>query len=108
MKKTPKTTKKINKKASTENEGPLGKLLHIPQYENITLEQGEIIEITKDMIIGDVVFAYPQTRDIFQKSGIHCVGCYASTFETIESGLLSHGIDPDPVCKEINELLKKK
>lgn len=78
-----------------------------PVIEEIHLQKGQVIEITKDMIIGDVVAVYPQTLSVFQKMGIHCVGCYASTFESIEEGVSRHGIDPDTTCKELNNLLKK-
>lgn len=83
------------------------KLKQPPKFEQIHLQKGQIIEITKDMIIGDVVVAYPQTLPIFQKMGIHCVGCYASTFESIQEGVSKHGLDPDKACKEINRVLRK-
>ena len=78
---------------------------HTIPFKKIHIQNGEIIKITKDMIIGDVVIAYPQTLKIFQKAGIHCIGCYASTFESIQEGTIKHGINPDKICKEINKTL---
>ncbi len=78
------------------------------QIEEVTFEKGEIIEITSDMIIGDVVLAFPETLPVMQSFGIHCVGCYASTFESIEEGVTKHGLDPKKVCKELNKEIKKK
>lgn len=76
--------------------------------EEIQLKKGEIITITPDMIIGDVVAAYPATLAGLKKIGIHCVGCYASTFESIQEGVLSHGLDPIKVCKTLNKIIQKK
>ena len=78
------------------------------QFEVVSLNRGEVIEITPDMIIGDVVLAYPETLPILKKVGIHCVGCYASTFESIQEGLLNHGIDPIKVCKQLNLAIRGK
>jgi len=77
----------------------------MPIFEEIHFEKGDIVEITPDMIIGDVVLAYPETLEIFQKAGIHCVGCYASTFESIQEGLTRHGLDPEKICKEANKAI---
>lgn len=77
------------------------------RVEEIHLEQGEIVTITGDMIIGDVVLAYPETLPILKKIGIHCVGCYASTFESIQEGVARHGQDPAKICKKLNDQIKK-
>ncbi len=75
--------------------------------EAIHLTKGDVIEITHDMIIGDVVLAYPETLPVLQAIGIHCVGCYASTFESIGEGVVKHGMDPAMVCKKLNAVIKK-
>lgn len=75
--------------------------------QEVHFEKGEVIEITPDMIIGDVVLAYPETLPVLKKVGIHCVGCYASTFESIQEGVLSHGLDPIKVCKDLNNTISK-
>ena len=37
------------------------------------------------------------------ESGLHCVGCIAAQFETLEQGCKSHGMSD----KDIEELIKK-
>lgn len=78
------------------------------QYDEIHLKKGQVIEITGDMIIGDVAAAFPETLPVFQKIGIHCVGCYASTFESIEEGVVRHGLDPKKICQMLNKAIQKK
>jgi hypothetical protein len=82
---------------------------HSPfQIEEVTFEKGEIIEITPDMIIGDVVLAFPETLPVLQNIGIHCIGCYAATFESIQEGVTKHGLDPKKVCKELNKAIRNE
>jgi len=59
--------------------------------------------ITKDMTIGDMVQKYPSAAEVLQAEGVHCVGCGAAYFETIEQGLTGHGKTEE----EINEVIKK-
>ena len=80
----------------------------LPKFQKIIIQKGDVIDITPDMIIGDVVLAYPETLPLLQKMGIHCVGCYASTFESIQEGVGRHGLDPLKVCKKINQVIRKK
>lgn len=63
--------------------------------------------IKPDMIIADVVRAFPETIETFFDYGIHCVGCGASGFETIEQGVGGHGIDPEEVVKALNATVAK-
>lgn len=60
--------------------------------------------VTRDMIIGDIVAMFPDAAEILLSYGIHCVGCYANAFETLEQGLLGHGYTEDQLQELINEL----
>lgn len=59
--------------------------------------------ITKDMGILEVVQKYPQTIEIFQNSGMGCLGCAAARFESIEQGAGAHGIDVDQLIENLNK-----
>jgi len=63
-------------------------------------------KITKHMMIGDIAMQYPELAQIFFKYGMHCVGCHVAMFETIEQGMMAHGMsteDIDKLVKELNE-----
>ncbi len=75
------------------------------EVEEIDLEEGEIVEITPDMIIGDVIAAYPQTMGYFKSIGFGCVGCYASTYESIQEGAQRHHLDPQKICDRLNKII---
>ncbi len=64
--------------------------------------------VTKDMVIGDVLKKYPDVAVIMLEHGLHCVGCHANVFDTIEAGCKIHGIDDetiDGMVKEINKFI---
>ena len=60
--------------------------------------------ITKDMTIGDVVAKYPACIEALQSSGVHCVGCHVSYYETLEQGFKGHGMSDEEVETVISKL----
>ena len=67
-------------------------------------------KISKNTIIGNCISKYPETAEFLLGIGLHCVGCFAAGFETIEAGLKMHGkTDKEvmEVIKQLNELIGK-
>lgn len=64
--------------------------------------------ITKDTIIGELVFEHPELVGVFMEYGLHCFGCSIAQFDTIEAGARAHGIHPEYLLKDLNARLKKK
>ena len=60
--------------------------------------------ITKEMMIGDLVKRYPDSIGIMLEHGMQCLGCHVATWETIEQGALSHGIDIKKLMEDLNKL----
>lgn len=58
--------------------------------------------ITKDMPIGEVVHKYPETIPVFMQHGLMCFGCAIARFESIEQGAVAHGIDIEPLIRDLN------
>lgn len=79
----------------------------IHPHREVKIKEGEIIEILPDMVIGDVIMAYPETAGVMREMGIHCVGCHGAAWESIEEGAAIHGIDPNEICHKINQTIKK-
>ena len=50
-------------------------------------------EITKDMLIGDILDADRGTAKYFLEMGMHCLGCPASRGESVEQACMVHGVD---------------
>lgn len=65
-------------------------------------------EITKDMVIGDILDAEPGTAMFFFEMGMHCLGCPASRGESVEEACAVHGVSVDDLIARINEYLASK
>ncbi len=64
--------------------------------------------VTKDMIIGEVLDAAPETAPFFFEIGMHCLGCPHSRGESIEDACAVHGADLDALLDKINTYLASK
>jgi len=65
-------------------------------------------EITKNMLIGDVIKKHPESVEVMLEHGIHCVGCHVATWETIEQGAAGHGVNADKLVENLNKKLGVK
>lgn len=61
-------------------------------------------KVTPDMNLAEVIALYPQSAEILLDYGLHCVGCFANTFDTIEMGARVHGMGEDEVNEMINRI----
>lgn len=64
-------------------------------------------KITKEMGIIEIVQQHPESLEVFAKYGLGCIGCAAARFENLEAGAKVHGVDPEQMVAEINELIEK-
>jgi len=65
-------------------------------------------KVTKDMTIAEVLMMDRSTASIFMKHGMHCIGCPASSGESIEEASAVHGINADDLVKDLNEHFEKE
>ena len=65
-------------------------------------------QVTKDMIIRDVLAVDPGTARYFFEIGMHCLGCPSSSGETVEEACMVHGADADALIAKLNEYLADK
>ena len=62
-------------------------------------------QITKNMIISDVLKINMGVVPILLNEGMHCIGCPASQGESLEEACMVHGIDADALTVKLNEFL---
>ncbi len=64
--------------------------------------------ITKDTRISDILTHYPSKARTLARLmtdfGIHCVGCGASTHESLEQGVLGHGFSKSDLAELLDQL----
>ena len=62
-------------------------------------------QITKNMMIGDILKINMGVVPILLNEGMHCIGCPASQGESLEEACMVHGIDADALTVKLNEFL---
>ena len=65
-------------------------------------------QVTKDMIIRDVLAVDPGTAQFFFEIGMHCLGCPSASGETVEEACAVHGADAAALIEKINAYLADK
>ncbi len=71
--------------------------------------------IHRQMTIQEILSVFPsKAQKLAQEitnAGLHCVGCHAATWETLEAGMRGHGYSEDAIeqlLKKLNAVLKKE
>ncbi|PJA86726.1 MAG: disulfide oxidoreductase, partial [Candidatus Moranbacteria bacterium CG_4_9_14_3_um_filter_42_9] len=49
-------------------------------------------KVKKEDNLAEVIFKYPKVAEVLLDYGLHCVGCAANSFDTIEMGAKLHGM----------------
>lgn len=62
-------------------------------------------QVTKDVIIADVLEINKEVAKVFLKHGLFCFACPTSSKESIEDVAKIHGIDIDELIKDLNEYI---
>ena len=70
------------------------------------MEATENVKITKDMLIGDILRAYPQSMYALMECGMGCIGCPASQGESVADAAMVHGLDGDDIVRYLNEYIE--
>ena len=65
-------------------------------------------QVTKDMLIGELLLVDIGIASILMASGMHCVGCPSAQGETLEEACMVHGMNCDELVNRINEYLALK
>ena len=66
------------------------------------------MQITKDMLIGDILNMESETAPVFIEMGMHCLGCPSARGESLEQACEVHGVDVNEMVTKINNFLAAK
>lgn len=77
--------------------------------KNIKKTKAKKVKIGRDTLIAKIVFDRPDLAEILTEDyGFHCVGCFASSMETLEQGAWVHGMQDseiDLMLAKLNSLI---
>ncbi|MGE5551707.1 MAG: DUF1858 domain-containing protein [Bacteroidota bacterium] len=60
--------------------------------------------LNADMPIAEVLKVNPKTVEVFQRFGMHCLGCIAASGETVRQAAEVHGINLDELLVELEKV----
>lgn len=71
--------------------------------------------ITRKMTIQEILSLFPhkahKLQQLISGAGLHCIGCHAATYETLEAGMYSHGFgeaEIEKLLQQLNGLLSQE
>jgi hybrid cluster-associated redox disulfide protein len=73
--------------------------------------KAKLIKVEKSANLGDVLKNYPLVAEVLIDYGLHCIGCVASAYDTIEQGAKIHGLSDteiDEMMERVNEVINFK
>lgn len=65
-------------------------------------------QISKDMIIYDILKIDANLAPVLMGAGMHCIGCPSAQGESLEEAAMVHGLDADQLVDTLNEYLNTK
>ncbi len=78
-------------------------------------QKDEYQKISRDMTIESILTLFPHKAQRISheitSAGLHCVGCHAATWETLEAGMLGHGMSEESIDRlvdKLNAILEEK
>lgn len=64
------------------------------------------MQVSKDMLIGQMIQLDELIPQMLMGAGMHCLGCPSAQGETLEEACMVHGIDCDDLVNKMNEVLE--
>ncbi len=65
-------------------------------------------QISKDMIISDIIAVDTDIIPILMEAGMHCIGCPSAQGESLAEAAMVHGMDADKLEEILNNYLASK
>lgn len=62
-------------------------------------------QVSKDMLIGELLQVDEKIAPLLMEAGMHCLGCPSAQGESLEMACMVHGIDADALLERINNAI---
>ena len=76
-----------------------------PVYPAYNTKEEKRMQISKDMLIGQLGNMDELIPQMLMRAGMHCLGCPSAQGESLEEACMVHGIDCDGLVSQMNEIL---
>ena len=58
--------------------------------------------------ISEIIAEYPEAVEVLMAIGMHCIGCFASSMESLEDACTVHELDADQVVEAVNVVIGER
>lgn len=79
-----------------------------PDFPEQLTKEEKRMQISKDMLIGQLVNMDELIPQMLMRAGMHCLGCPSAQGESLEEACMVHGIDCDELVSQMNEILASR
>ena len=76
-----------------------------PVYPAYNTKEEKRMQISKDMLIGQLGNMDELIPQMLMRAGMHCLGCPSAQGESLEEACMVHGIDCEGLVSQMNEIL---
>lgn len=63
------------------------------------------LKISPKMPMNEILSQWPETIPVFLEHKMSCIGCYMSSFDTLEDALTVHNLPVNVMVKALNETI---
>ena len=57
--------------------------------------------------ISEIIAEYPEAVEVLMAIGMHCIGCFASSMESLEDACMVHELDAEQIVEAVNVVIKE-
>ncbi|MBR0172734.1 MAG: DUF1858 domain-containing protein [Lachnospiraceae bacterium] len=58
--------------------------------------------------ISEIIAEYPEAVEVLMAIGMHCIGCFASSMESLEDACMVHELDAEQIVEAVNVVIKER
>ena len=58
--------------------------------------------------ISEIIAEYPEAVEVLMAIGMHCIGCFASSMESLEDACMVHELDAEQIVEAVNVVIEER
>ena len=58
--------------------------------------------------ISEIIAEYPEAVEVLMAIGMHCIGCFASSMESLEDACMVHELDAEQIVEAVYVVIEER
>ena len=64
--------------------------------------------VSRKIPISEIIAEYPEAVEVLMAIGMHCIGCFASSMESLEDACMVHELDAEQIVEAVNVVIEER